>query len=166
MKLWGIISVIFADVMYIFYLKSKRNTELSNTRDLIMFIQYLNVNVLERKMTLFNSVINIKGKISPYIDEFIKKFRDTSDIMSVRKSLIDAVESYFYNCDEKIRVNIKDYLFILGNTDKKTSTDCYRLTYNECEKIFINKKEEIHKSIRIISVLTYGLSSMAILVLI
>lgn len=166
MKLWGIISVVLADLMYIFYIKSKKHTELKNIHDLILFIQYVNVNVLERKMTLYNSVIDTKEKVSSYIDGFVEFFCNTAYILNVRKSLVKAIDVYFSDTDEKIRANIKEYLLILGNTDKKTSMDYYRVMYDECEKIFTNKKEELEKSIKIISVLTYGLSSMAILVLI
>lgn len=166
MKIWGILSVAAADFLYIFYLKKKKTEILSHTANYLNFLQFLNVNVLDKKMTLYNGVLNLKGKISPYIDGFIDTFEKSTDITRVREGLIKTAEEYFSDISPVFKGIVREYFLILGSTDKKTSLDFYRAVYNECADFIANEKEKAKKSIKTISILTYGVSGMAILVLI
>lgn len=165
MKFFGILTVFTADFLYLYYLKQKKNKAVSHAKDYLMFLRFLNVNVLEKKMTLYNGVISLKGKISPYIDEFIRIFKENSNILNVRQSLINCADVYFSDINEKFKNLIKEYLYVLGNADKKTSMDFYGVTYDECLEIIEEEKSKTMKSIKITNIMTYGISAMAILIL-
>lgn len=166
MKIFGIAVVFTADFLYVFLKRKKCYTLLSHTKDYIMMLQFLNVNVIDKKMTLYNGIVSLQGKISSYIDDFVDLFKSESDILKVRESFLHIQEAYFFEVVAEVKNSSKEYFSVLGNTDKKTTNEFYKIAYKECVEFYTEEKEKIKQNLKMTNLFTYGITVVTVLLLV
>ena len=166
MKLFGVIIIAIGNIILLLNYESSKKKKITSSKDLLCFMQYLNTNVLEQKMTLPDAIYNLKGKISDYIDSFIRITDIKNEKNTVRQTLIASMKKYFSDCDAELLKCVTDYINILGTTDKKTMYDNYNVLYNESTEIIEKLKKEYKKNIKLTGATVFGISSMVVLMLI
>lgn len=166
MKLFGLIIIVIGNFILLLNYETSKKKKILSSKDLVCFIQYLNTNVLECKMTLPDAIYNLKGRISDYIDSFIRITDIKNEKITVRQTILTSMKTYFSDCDAELLKCVTDYINILGTTDKKTMYDNYNVIYNECTEIIEKLKNEYRKNIKLTTATVFGISSIAVLMLI
>lgn len=166
-KLTGII-ILFLSAR-LFYENYIENSEcyLKRAEEMLLFTDFLYVNVMELKMPVLEGVSVLKFKISPFIDEFIDKFLkrcEEKPHISVRENLIEQFSKI--SAYKKIKREIIRFLKVVGKDGKETVLNYKNIAVKNCETYLGEYRREAENKCKTAKALSFGVSTLLAIILI
>ena len=167
LKLLGICVLFLSARIFYENILDKKETHIKKTEDIIMFINLVYINVIELNMPLPLAVSSLKFRISSFIDGFVEKFNEycEKDKQKLPREAMVKVFS-FLDADKKIKREAQQFLQVLVMVYKETTVNYKKTAVRECEKLLTEHKNNFEKNKKTAGALTFGLSSVLVIILI
>lgn len=166
-KLTGIIILFLSARLFYENYMEKNQSGLKKAEEMMLFADFIYVNVMELKMPIIEGVSVLKFKISPFIDDFIDKFLkrcEEKPELLVRENLIGQFSKV--SVDKKIKRELNRFFKVLGNLDKETVLNYKNVSLKNCESYLTEFKKESQTKCKTAGAIYAGVSTLLAIILI
>ena len=166
-KLTGIIILFLSARLFYENYIEKNESGLKKAEDMMLFADFIYVNVMELKMPIIEGISVLKFKISPFIDDFIDKFLKRCEERPealVRENLAGQFSKVLV--DKKIKRELNRFFKVLGDLDKETVLNYKTTSLRNCERYLRDFKKETQKKSKTAGAISFGMSALLAIIII
>lgn len=166
-KLTGIVILFLSARLFYENYIEKNDKALKKAEDIMIFTDFLYVNVMELKMPVVEGVTVLKFKISPFIDDFTDRFLKRCEEyphLSVRENLIKQFSKTLV--DKKIKRELNRFFKVVGIADKETVLSYKSIALKNCEMYLSEYRRESETKRKTAGALSFGVSTLLAIILI